>query len=273
MPFAATRRLICALLLVANYSAVSQNLKIPDTPEVLHLAPSPSDRFPAEWYPRLGDGTDVVPAPVLDRPYTATTGIVVPPTGETLNHQTTGFEARDHLGRTRRDAESGALTKGGETVKIKTILVYDPVSHCQFHWDQATIESKLPSDMRVAYVTCGPQTLRYKEIDLFRIVMDGSPDGTSTHGDTATKIEHLALINIDGLSIVRTRVSNSRRDEQGHEKQWSSETWYSPEIREIVRQGSEELGYSGLINIQRNDPDPKLFYPPEGYRIEVQPSR
>jgi hypothetical protein len=273
MLFVTTRQLTFALLMVANCSAVSQSLKIPDTPEELHLASPPSDRFPAKWYSRVGDGTDVVPAPVLDRPYTATAGMVVPPTGETLNHQTTDFEARDHLGRTRRDAESGGLTMGEEMIKIKTILVSDPVSHCQFHWMQATTDVELPADMRVAYVTCGPQTLRYKKLDLFTILMNSTPDGTSTHGDTVTKVEHLGPITIDGLSIIRVRVSNSRIDEQGHEKKWSVETWYSPEIKEVVRQGSDELGYSGLIKIQRKDPDPKLFYPPDNYRIELQRSR
>ena len=63
MLFAASRQLTYLLLLVASSSAISQDLKIPDTPENLHLAPPPSDRFPAKWYPRVGDGTDVAAAP------------------------------------------------------------------------------------------------------------------------------------------------------------------------------------------------------------------
>jgi hypothetical protein len=271
MLFAASRQLTYLLLLVASSSAISQDLKIPDTPENLHLAPPPSDRFPAKWYPRVGDGTDVAPAPVTDRPYTATYGKIAPLTTETPDNRATEFQARDRFGRTRNDGENGGMTIGEQRVKTKSVSVSDPVSHCQFDWTQPTIDVEMPSTNRVAYVTCRPQAVRYKELDLFKVVMDGVPEGTTTHGNTTTTIEHLTPMKVDGLTILRLRVTNSQIDERGQMTKWSTETWYSPELEEVVRRGSDEEGFVGLTNIERKDPDPKLFYPPDGYRIELRP--
>ena len=164
------------------------------------------------------------------------------------------------------------MTINGRMLKMKTILVSDPVAHCQFHWMQPVTEVQMPHDMRVAFVTCGPQTLRYKELDLHKIVTDAMVDGTRTVGDTTTKVEHLAPVNIDGLTVLRVRVTTTQHGADGKGKEWSTETWYSPELRETVRQGSETEGYSGFIRIRQKDPDPKLFYPPDGYTIQLQTS-
>jgi hypothetical protein len=120
-------------------------------------------------------------------------------------------------------------------------------------------------------VTCLPQLLRFEELNLFKVVMDGIPEGTTTHGNTTTTTEHLTPMKVDGLTILRLRVTNSRIDERGQMKKWSTETWYSPELKEVVRRGSDEEGFTGLTNIELKDPDPKLFYPPDGYRIELRP--
>ncbi len=273
---AAARYLFPMVLLCVSPLPGSQELKIPDTPERLHIAPAPSDRFPAPWYPRVGDGTDVVPAPVLELAYTATVETMTPyqsPTGETLRQVTKGFQARDRLGRTRIDTQNGGLTIQGQPFKTKAVFVYDPVTHCQFRWTQLTADVEMPPEMRLAFVTCGPQTLRYKEMDLLGSVLDASTDGTSTRGDTTTKTEHLAPLQVEGLSVGRLRVTNTRLDEHGQVKTWTAETWYSPELRELIRLGTVDDGYTALTGIDRKEPDPKLFYPPDGYRIEPEASR
>lgn len=131
----------------------------------------------------------------------------------------------------------------------------------------------MPREMRVAFVTCAPRTLRYKEVDLLEIVLDAATDGTVTQGDTTTTTEHLAPLQIDGLKITRLRVTNTRIDEHGQPKKQTDETWYSPELKELIRLGSEQDDYEGLTDIRRKDPDPKLFYPPDGYDIQLQPPR
>lgn len=276
MSRATVRQLAYMLILTASSLALSQELKLHETPEQLHTAPQPSDRFPARWYPGVGEGIDVEPAPVLDRPYTAEVETVRPtqlPTGETLRYVTKGFQARDHLGRSRSDSENGGMTIEDQELKTKIVIVSDPVSHCQFHWTQLTTDKEMPPEMRVAFVTCGPLTLRYKDLDLLGSLLDTSLDGTITRGDTTTKTEHLVPVLIDGLAVQRLRVSKAIFDEHGQVKKWSHETWYAPELREIIRMGTEKDDYTGLIKIDRRDPDPKLFYPPDGYRIELQQIR
>ena len=276
MPRAATRRSIYLLAVTAGLLARAQEVKVPDTPEILHIAPAPSDRFPAKWYPRVGDGTDVVPAPVLDKPYTAivqTVSHYQSPSGEPMRQVTRGFQARDRFGRIRTETSNGGMTIRGQMAATKVVIVSDPVSHCQFHWTELTTDAVLPAEDRLAFVTCGPQTLRYKEMDLFESIVESIPEGTSTHGDTTTKTEHLAPLQIDGITVNRLRVTNSSRNEQGQDKQWTGETWYSPDLKEVIRTGDEENGYTALTEIHRRDPEPKLFYPPDGYHIEVQPAR
>lgn len=269
----AVRRTMCLLFLIAGCSGHSQEQIAQDQPAELHLAPPPSDRFPAKWYPRAGAGIEVAPAPVTGHPYTATVGLFTSQTGKKLNQQSMGFQARDRFGRTRSEAESGRFSRGDQAVKTKTVQVSDPVSHCDFMWKQPTTDVEMPPDMRVAIVTCRPQTLSYKELDLAKLAMDAIPEGVSQHGDTTTTAQHLAPVKVDGVLVNRLRVGNSRLDGQGQVKKWSTETWYSPELREIVRIGNEEEGYTGLSDIQLIDPDPNLFYPPDGFRIELQTPR
>lgn len=264
---------VLMLPLVAAIPATAQEMEIPDTPEVLHLAPEPSDRFPAKWYPRVGDGTDVAAAPVLDRPYTAVVETMYPSrsvSGETTPYVTYGFAARDRSGRTRSESVTGGMTIGDESIKIKTISVADPVSHCEFEWHEAEGGSPMPSEMQVAMVTCGPRTLRYKDL---KSLFSFPEDGVATRGDTTTQTERLPPLQIDGVTVDRLRVTNSSRDEKGTVKKWVTETWYSHELQELIRQGDEESGYTMLTGIKLADPDPKLFYPPEGWKIEVRAPR
>ena len=125
----------------------------------------------------------------------------------------------------------------------------------------------------MAFVTCNPQTLRYKEMDVLGNMPNTTADGRNTNGDVTTTTEHLPPLQLGDLTVTRLRVSNIRLDEHGQTKKWSSETWYSAELREIIRLGNEEDGYTRLTGILRKDPDPKLFYPPDGYSIELQPHR
>ncbi len=253
----------------------AQEMKVPDTPETLHLAPEPSDRFPAAWYPKVGDGTNVGLAPVLDEPYTAvveTVTVSMLPSGKPGQRVELGFKARDRFGRTRSETVSSGMMLSGNDVRIKTVLVSDPVSHCQFHWQESTTDFVLPTEMRVAFVTCGPRTIRYKDLNLQERIFN-TPDGTVQRGDTTITTEHLAPVPLDGITVQRVRVTHSRRDEQGEEERGTKETWYSPELKEVIRMGDEGSAYEGMKDIRRVDPEPKLFYPPGGYRIEVQAGR
>lgn len=273
---AVNRRFVYLLVLTASSLASSQEFKLPDTPQLLHVAPGPSERFPAKWYPRTGDGTDVIPAPVLDNPYQATVETMMhdqSPSEGALPRIEHGFQARDRFGRTRSETHNGQMGVGEHVVQTEVVIVSDPVSHCDFDWIQPTTnDGKLPGT-RTAEVFCRPQTLRYQDSNLVEHILATIVDGITTSGDTTTQTEHLAPLQIDGLAVTRIRVTNSYRTEKGDMKRWSGETWYSPDLKEIIRMSDEESGYRALTDIRRDDPDPKLFYPPEGYEIILRAHR
>ncbi len=246
---------------IATCAAVvhAQELQLPDTPEVLDIA-SVSDRFPAKWYPGRGDGTDVAFAPVLERPYVAVS-------------ETKDLRARDKFGRTRTEAVTGGETVNGTSFKIKEVSVSDPVSHCQFHWMERVPDRELPAGQRVAFVTCAPLTIRYKESDVYAFIRDNMPNEATTIGDTTTRVEHPRDILVEGLTVQRMRVTNSKTEADGTVTTNVNETWYSPRLRETIRLGGVEDGAMMLSRIEQKDPDPTLFYPPEGYEVEVQKAR
>ncbi len=255
----AARRLTCMLLAIGPL-AFSQELKLPDTPERIDVAPPPSDRFPAKWYPRMGKTADLRPAPVLDRPYTATvehTTISHTPTGETSRYTTYGLQARDRFGRTREESESGVMGVGGQDVKTTSVVVSNPVSHCEFQWTQLPAGIEVPLKHRNATVGCSAQTVRYQDMNFLGSILDTRADGTSVNGDLTTKTEHLASLQIEGLTMKRLRVSNTLLDVHGQAKEWSTETWYSPELKVMTRLGSEEEGYMAFTKIDRKEPDPR----------------
>jgi hypothetical protein len=165
------------------------------------------------------------------------------------------------------------MTVEGHQVPTEVVIVSDPVSHCNFNWTQPMTDDVLLPELRIAMVSCGPQTIRYKDLNLAEVILATVVDGTTTIGDTTTQTEHLASLQIDGLAVTRLRVTKSYRTEKGDTKRWSAETWYSPDLKEIIRMSDEENGYRALTDIRRDDPDPKQFYPPEGYEIMLKVPR
>lgn len=259
------------MLPILGALAQAQDRVIDEGPEILHMAPVPSDRFPAEWYPKAGKETKVAMAPVVGKPYSAVTETVNvgrSESGERERWVTLGFQARDRSGRFRSESRNGTWGVKGEMVATKRISVGDPVSHCSFEWTE--LETKIVgwTELDVALVTCYPQALYYKDFHL-ETMFDLREDGTSTQGDTTTKIEDLAPLQVDGVKVDRLLVTNSSVDAKGLAKKWSTETWYSLDLQEIIRTGDEE-SYEGLKEICLTDPDPKLFYPPAGFKIELK---
>ena len=58
-----------------------------------------------------------------------------------------------------------------------------------------------------------------------------------------------------------------------------TEIWYAPELEELLslhmttkadpQTRATALPSFDLTQVRREDPDPKLFYPPQGYRIQA----
>ena len=209
------------------------------------MAPVPSEQFPAKWYPEAGKKIKVAMAPVVGKPYTAvreTVSVRKSESGEPERRVTLGFQTRDRFGRERSEFQNGAWEVDGQTVPTKIVSASDPVSHCNFEWTELVTNAPGSTEWKLAFVTCLPQALLYKEFDLIRLQTDLNDDGTRTHGDTTTWSEHLASVQIDGVKVDRLRVTNSSTDYKGLAKKWSTETWYPLDLQALIRLGDEESG-------------------------------
>lgn len=101
--------------------------------------------------------------------------------------------------------------------------------------------------------------------------------GSKSKWDTRT--EELGTQNIEGVDAQGTRtittipagaIGNERPIEITYEK------WYSSELQMVVMSKHNDPRYGEqtyrLTNINRNEPDPSLFSPPNGYRLLTEPS-
>ena len=94
-----------------------------------------------------------------------------------------------------------------------------------------------------------------------------------------TRTEELGTQNIEGVDAEGTRtittipagaIGNERAIEITYEK------WYSKELQLVVMSKHNDPRYGEqtyrLTNINRSEPDPSLFTPPQGYRLVTEPS-
>ena len=264
---------LCWIVLTAAAleNAAAQDLRSLDLHEYVHRAPDPSDKFPASWYPADQSGEkNETPGPITGLPYTAVsveTSRSKSANGKVNENVARSPQARDSFGRTRSESKSGGMgLPDGSSADIYTVLVSDPVSHCNFSWDEARPDS--PDNSHVANVTCAPQTLKYADGLTMERIMEQVPLGQTKHGDTDTVVERLPSLRIDGITVERQRVTNTYTGQPGKSITTVGENWYSPDLKEIIRLVDSDSDML-LTAIHRVEPDPKLFYPPVGYRIQV----
>lgn len=99
-------------------------------------------------------------------------------------------------------------------------------------------------------------------------MLSSEQDGRSEQGDTVTLTEHLPALQMEGITVDRLRVTNTKSCVVGT-KTHVTETWYSHDLKELICLcGGGEYGNEVLTEIRREEPDPKLFYSPDGWRIE-----
>ena len=121
--------------------------------EKTDVAPPPSDRFPAAWYPPDNDVTSTM-TPVKGAPYEARMMMGGPQPGTLIEQE--ALHARDSAGRTRIDTLETRL-KDGAPATVHAVEVDDPVSHCSFHWVEPWVDKSAPT----ATVSCMPRTVHY----------------------------------------------------------------------------------------------------------------
>lgn len=125
--------------------------------EAIDVAPAPSARFPAAWYPPVSD-VAYTTAPVRGAAYSGvmviTANFTDPTTGRAVTSVERMRQMRDSAGRQRTETPMGMSGKDRERVLVE---VSDPVSHCGFRWTEPVTEGSQPT----AGVNCMSPRLRY----------------------------------------------------------------------------------------------------------------
>lgn len=260
-------------LLLFCLAAASSGAQV--KPAVLtDVAPEPSKRFPADWYPADDNVTYTSAAP-RGAPYSATlvtTWQLRGSDGMTTTISQTGFQARDGAGRKRE--ETPQPDGHGGVIPAHEVSVNDPVSHCSFRWIEPWVATSTPT----AFVTCMPRTLHYTEQNIYADAFASLPQQLSPIADTTDQSEPLGTRRIEGFDargLRRTRTSATAPG--GTTVVLTTEIWYAPELQELLelRQTLEPETQPGegplpdfrLTQIRRGEPDEKLFYPPDGFKI------
>ncbi len=242
------------------------------------VAPPPSNRFPANWYP-ADSGVTYTSAAQRGAPYTATlvtTWRLRGPDGMTKTLTQSGLQARDGAGRKREEMAMPRPDDHGGVIMTHEVSVSDPVSHCNFRWMEPWVAPGPPQAM----VTCMPRTLHYTEQNIYADAIASQPQQLISAPDSNDRSEPLGTRNMEGFEATGVRRTRTGTASPSGTVVLTTEIWYSQELQELLelRQTLEPETQPGegplpdfkLTQIHRAEPDEKLFYPPEGYKIDPE---
>ena len=232
--------------------------------ETTDVAPTPSARFPAAWYPPDDDVTHTM-APVKGAPYEARVVMSSEQYGKAAVEQATP-QARDAAGRTRTETIQSRLGLDGKLVEVREVEVSDAVSHCMFHWAEPWVGKNAPT----ATVSCMPRTLHYNAQPMWASVASMKPGEEHPRPQEADQTEAIGERTFDGVRAVGfRRVKIIKNPDPKQTQTIESEIWTAPEMKEIVAIYVKGPGGYGieLRDIKLREPDAGLFYPPANYKI------
>lgn len=263
-------------------------------------APSPSEKFPAEWYlaqdpyhPSPVAETTSGSASSAGAPFIGTIVMSASLPGQTPRVATMReFTMRDSAGRLRTEEEFNDYGRpiSNASQVMRQISVNDVVAHCSFDWvEPATKES----DKR-AIVQCFPRRVA-SQVDGVECKQPDSEKGKRHDGPEirqpdgmeskmtrqvpevlhdfpweTLQIEPLGQKIIAGLTAFGIRQTLINTQVNAGQPQ-VTEIWWSPKIKEILKATpiGDTLGRMAteMTDINLKEPDPALFYPPIGYKI------
>ena len=239
----------------------------------------PSSRFPASWYPVDNDVT-YTSAAQRGAPYTATlvvTWRLREPDGMTKTLVKSGLQARDGAGRKREEMAMSGPDEQGGGITAHEVSVNDPVSHCNFRWMEPWVAPGPPRAM----VSCMPRTLHYTEQNIYADAIASQAEQVISAQDFQRSFR--AAGDPSASRVSKPRACGAQRTGSAAPSSTvvlTTEIWYSQELQELLelRQTLEPETQPGegplpdfkLTQIRRGEPDEKLFYPPEGYKIDPE---
>ena len=226
---------------------------------------------------------------VVGAPYSAeatTQRVQVLADGNRIEQTTSGSVARDSQGRVRRDeALSDLVSKNGDAPHV--VMIDDPVAHV--HW---TLDAETKTAMKMAvsggFGSLGMAPPPIGATKTFFYAQTGPMAGSgtknqvfvrsgSTQSDDDVVKTDLGTQTIEGISAQGTRITRTIPSGQIGNVQpivITTENWYSPGLKVLVMSKSNdprmgETTYK-LTNIQRSEPAPSLFQPPDDYTVKDQ---
>jgi hypothetical protein len=231
---------------------------------------------------------------VAGAPYSAETStqrVQVFADGNRIEQTTSGSVARDSQGRMRRDESlPGLVSKNGDAPHI--VMIDDPVA--QVHW---TLDAQTKTAMKMPIPggkNGGPgpvgmmpppigATKAFFYAEAGTVTASGgrnqvvirSGAGPDDHDVAKTD---LGTQTVEGVPARGTRITRTIPAGQIGNIQpivITTESWYSPDLKVLVMSKSSdprmgETTYK-LTNIQRSEPAPSLFQPPDDYTVKDQP--
>jgi hypothetical protein len=209
-------------------------------------------------------------------PYTAnqkTTTVQTLANGTTITRETTARIARDSSGRTFRETVMDYRTGDGQIPKQSMFNVMDPVNRLNINWSSNSKVANVfhmpdPAQVRRTPPPLSPAPAPSANVQTAVIPRPRMPEAHT---------ESLGTKTIDGLEATGTRTTQTFAvGEIGNDQPIivTHETWMSIDLRISVLQIDDDprtgVRTTQLIDIERGEPDPALFDPPEGYTIKDQ---
>ncbi len=222
-------------------------------------------------------------------PYSAETStqrVQVLADGNRIEQTTSGSVARDSQGRVRREEELAGLTgKNGDAPHI--VMIDDPIA--QVHWTldaqtKTAIKLSIPAGKNAGAIGMMPpplaatKTFFYTSVgpapnsggrNQVMIKREGAPDD---HDISKTDLGTQTVEGVPAQGTRITRTIPAGRIGNVQPLVITTESWYSPDLKVLVMSKSDdprmgETTYK-LTNIQRSEPAPSLFQPPDDYTVK-----
>ena len=231
--------------------------------EKTDVAPPPSARFPATWYPPDNDVTSAMPS-VKGAPYEAR--IVVQGMSSGLPMEQTPLQARDGAGRMRTETLQMRLGQDGKPITVREVEADDVVSHCGFHWIEPWVDKSVPT----ATVSCMPRTLHYNSQPMWASVVSMKAAEEHPSSTETDRNEPLGVRTFDGMRAVGVRHTRILQPTTPENAQTTvTEFWVSAEMKEVLAMYQDFPGgfRMELRDIKLREPDAGMFYPPANYKI------
>jgi hypothetical protein len=194
------------------------------------------------------------------------------PEGNAIHGIRTSHLARDGGGRTRTDTITRCwLGADGEFHAAWRVDVIDPASRTSLTW---SVDDLTPKVVKVHHILeAKPLRADMPEQVEARKIQDLNEPPKSE-----SVSESLGVKTIEGFSVEGHRVTHTIPvGEAGNDRPMKSieENWWSEQLKQVVlaiddnpTQGRTEMR---LKDVRLGEPDPALFSPPEGYKIEDVP--